>query len=84
MNGFLDAVWIFFTINDFFPLFSGLCILSGTLLGLSAPRGLHFSEVTDSTAIVHWSSPRFTVDNYRITYVPSEGGENSTTIFSGV
>ncbi|XP_037548160.1 tenascin [Nematolebias whitei] len=42
--------------------------------GLSAPRGLHFSEVTDSTAIVHWSSPHFTVDNYRITYVPFEGG----------
>ncbi|XP_037835407.1 tenascin isoform X3 [Kryptolebias marmoratus] len=42
--------------------------------GLSSPRGLHFSEVTDSTAIVHWSNPRFTVDNYRITYVPFEGG----------
>uniref|UniRef100_A0A3Q2ZT11 Tenascin C n=1 Tax=Kryptolebias marmoratus TaxID=37003 RepID=A0A3Q2ZT11_KRYMA len=39
-----------------------------------SPRGLHFSEVTDSTAIVHWSNPRFTVDNYRITYVPFEGG----------
>ncbi|XP_016518251.1 tenascin isoform X3 [Poecilia formosa] len=42
--------------------------------GLSAPRGLHFTEVTDSTAIVHWSIPRFPVDNYRITYVPFEGG----------
>ncbi|XP_008421676.1 tenascin isoform X2 [Poecilia reticulata] len=42
--------------------------------GLSAPRGLHFTEVTDSTAVVHWSIPRFPVDNYRITYVPFEGG----------
>ncbi|KAM6902406.1 tenascin-like isoform 8-T8 [Xenentodon cancila] len=42
--------------------------------GLSSPRGLHFSEVTPSTAVVHWSMPRSPVDNYRITYVPFEGG----------
>ncbi|MED6251507.1 hypothetical protein ATANTOWER_031794, partial [Ataeniobius toweri] len=42
--------------------------------GLSAPKGLHFTEVTDSTAVVHWSIPRSPVDNYRITYVPIEGG----------
>ncbi|XP_047228735.1 tenascin isoform X5 [Girardinichthys multiradiatus] len=42
--------------------------------GLSAPKGLHFTEVTDSTAVVHWSIPRSPVDNYRITYVPFEGG----------
>ncbi|XP_027138029.1 tenascin isoform X2 [Larimichthys crocea] len=42
--------------------------------GLSTPRGLHFSEVTDSSAVVHWSMPRSPVDHYRITYVPFEGG----------
>ncbi|KAM9338176.1 tenascin-like [Symphorus nematophorus] len=42
--------------------------------GLSSPRGLHFSEVTDSSAVVHWSMPRSPVDNYRIAYVPFEGG----------
>ncbi|XP_038589925.1 tenascin isoform X4 [Micropterus salmoides] len=42
--------------------------------GLSTPRGLHFSEVTDSSAVVHWSMPHSHVDNYRITYVPFEGG----------
>ncbi|XP_067431339.1 tenascin-like isoform X2 [Thunnus thynnus] len=42
--------------------------------GLSTPRGLHFSEVTESSAIVHWSLSSSTVDNYRITYVPFEGG----------
>ncbi|XP_074473438.1 tenascin isoform X4 [Sebastes fasciatus] len=42
--------------------------------GLSTPRGLSFSEVTDSSAVVHWSMPRSPVDNYRITYVPFEGG----------
>uniref|UniRef100_A0A671WHL6 Tenascin Ca n=1 Tax=Sparus aurata TaxID=8175 RepID=A0A671WHL6_SPAAU len=42
--------------------------------GLSTPRGLHFSEVTDSSAVVHWSMPRSPVDTYRITYLPFEGG----------
>ncbi|XP_070706128.1 tenascin isoform X2 [Pempheris klunzingeri] len=42
--------------------------------GLSIPKGLHFTEVTDSSAIVHWSMPRSPVDSYRITYVPFEGG----------
>ncbi|XP_034094748.1 tenascin isoform X3 [Gymnodraco acuticeps] len=42
--------------------------------GLSTPNGLSFSEVIDSSAVVHWSMPRFPVDNYRITYVPFEGG----------
>lgn len=45
-----------------------------TLLGLSTPRGLSFSDVTDSSAVVHWSMPRSAVDNYRVTYVPFEGG----------
>ncbi|XP_068562638.1 tenascin isoform X2 [Cebidichthys violaceus] len=42
--------------------------------GLSTPRGLSFSEVTESSAVVHWSMPRSPVDNYRIAYVPFEGG----------
>uniref|UniRef100_A0A668SBA6 Zmp:0000000846 n=1 Tax=Oreochromis aureus TaxID=47969 RepID=A0A668SBA6_OREAU len=53
------------------------------LLGLSTPRGLHFSEVTDSSAVVHWSMPRSPVDNYRITYVPFEGGSPMTLTVDG-
>ncbi|KAK5901155.1 hypothetical protein CgunFtcFv8_026053 [Champsocephalus gunnari] len=45
-----------------------------TKTGLSTPNGLSFSEVMVSSAVVHWSMPRFPVDNYRITYVPFEGG----------
>lgn len=45
-----------------------------TLPGLSTPKGLHFSDVTDSSAVVHWSMPRSLVDSYRVTYVPFEGG----------
>ncbi|XP_063746208.1 tenascin-like isoform X3 [Eleginops maclovinus] len=42
--------------------------------GLSTPNGLSFSEVMDSSAMVHWSMPRSPVDGYRITYMPFEGG----------
>ncbi|XP_023816280.1 tenascin isoform X10 [Oryzias latipes] len=42
--------------------------------GLSSPRGLRFSDVTDSTAVVHWSTLGSLVDNYRITYTPFGGG----------
>ncbi|XP_068609496.1 tenascin-like [Brachionichthys hirsutus] len=42
--------------------------------GLGTPNGLRFSEVTDSSAVVHWSTPRSPVDSYRVTYVPFEGG----------
>ncbi|XP_041667615.1 tenascin-like isoform X2 [Cheilinus undulatus] len=42
--------------------------------GLSTPKGLHFSDVTDSSAVVHWSMPRSPVDGFRITYLPFEGG----------
>lgn len=48
---------------------------------LSTPRGLRFSHVTGSSAVVHWSTPRSPVDNYRITYVPSEGGRRSISGF---
>ncbi|XP_034047786.1 tenascin-like isoform X2 [Thalassophryne amazonica] len=51
--------------------------------GLSSPRGLHFSEVTDSSAVVHWSMPNSPVDNYRVTYVPFEGGAPMTVTVDG-
>ncbi|XP_071322841.1 tenascin isoform X2 [Trachinotus anak] len=51
--------------------------------GLSTPRGLHFSEVTDSSAVVHWSMPRSAVDTYRISYVPFEGGSPMVVTVEG-
>ncbi|XP_040014026.1 tenascin-like [Xiphias gladius] len=51
--------------------------------GLSTPRGLHFSEVTDSSAIVHWSMTHSPVDIYRITYVPFEGGSPMAVTVDG-
>ncbi|XP_068190377.1 tenascin-like isoform X4 [Antennarius striatus] len=51
--------------------------------GLSTPNGLHFSEVTDSSAVVHWSMPRSPVDSYRITYVTFEGGSPMVVTVDG-
>ncbi|XP_029693779.1 tenascin-like isoform X1 [Takifugu rubripes] len=51
--------------------------------GLSTPKGLHFSDVTDSSAVVHWSMPRSLVDSYRVTYVPFEGGSPMTVTVDG-
>ncbi|XP_071206910.1 tenascin isoform X6 [Salvelinus alpinus] len=51
--------------------------------GLGAPRGIHFSEVTESSAIVHWIMPRARVDSYRIIYVPLQGGSPMTVLADG-
>uniref|UniRef100_A0A673YB97 Tenascin C n=1 Tax=Salmo trutta TaxID=8032 RepID=A0A673YB97_SALTR len=51
--------------------------------GLGAPRGIRFSEVTESSAIVHWTMPRARVDSYRIIYVPLQGGSPMTVLADG-
>ncbi|XP_036385252.1 tenascin-like [Megalops cyprinoides] len=51
--------------------------------GLGAPRGIHFSDITDTSAIVHWTLPRTVVDSYRVTYVPAEGGAPVTVTVDG-
>uniref|UniRef100_A0A3Q1HWF9 Uncharacterized protein n=1 Tax=Anabas testudineus TaxID=64144 RepID=A0A3Q1HWF9_ANATE len=60
---------------------SAVSIVAST--GLSTPRGLHFSDVTDSSAVVHWSMPRSPVDHYRITYMPFEGGSPMAVTVDG-
>ncbi|KAM6965214.1 tenascin [Aplochiton taeniatus] len=41
--------------------------------GLGSPKGVRFSDVTDTSATVHWTLPRARVDSYRVIYVPSMG-----------
>lgn len=50
---------------------------------LGAPKGLRFSDVTDTSAIVHWSVPRARVDSYRVSYVPKHGGSAKTLSVDG-
>ncbi|XP_036453938.1 tenascin isoform X2 [Colossoma macropomum] len=51
--------------------------------GLGTPKGIRFSEVTDTSATVHWTVPRARVDSYRVTYVPVQGGSPMTITVDG-
>ncbi|XP_077377651.1 tenascin isoform X3 [Festucalex cinctus] len=50
---------------------------------LGPPKGIRFSDVTDSSATVHWAVPRARVDSYRVTYVPAHGGNAKTVTVDG-
>ncbi|XP_034727752.1 tenascin-like isoform X5 [Etheostoma cragini] len=47
------------------------------------PKGFRFSDVTDTSATVHWGVPRARVDSYRVTYVPAHGGNAKTLTVDG-
>uniref|UniRef100_A0A8D0ASX2 Tenascin Cb n=1 Tax=Sander lucioperca TaxID=283035 RepID=A0A8D0ASX2_SANLU len=47
------------------------------------PKGFRFSDVTDTSATVHWVVPRARVDSYRVTYVPAHGGQCPTLTVDG-
>ncbi|XP_030579663.1 tenascin isoform X2 [Archocentrus centrarchus] len=49
-------------------------VIAETITDLGSPKGIRFSDVTDTSATVHWVTPRARVDNYRVTYVPAYGG----------
>ncbi|XP_048098704.1 tenascin isoform X3 [Alosa alosa] len=51
--------------------------------GLGMPKGIRFSDVTDTSATVHWSVPRARVDSYRVSYVPLQGGSPMTVTVDG-
>nr|AAI63556.1 Tnc protein [Danio rerio] len=51
--------------------------------GLGAPKGIRFSDVTDTSATVHWTMPHTRVDNYRVIYVPIQGGSPLTLRVDG-
>lgn len=42
---------------------------------LGPPKAIRFSEVTDTSATVHWMTPGAPVDSYLVTYVPAHGGQ---------
>ncbi|XP_023253570.1 tenascin-like isoform X3 [Seriola lalandi dorsalis] len=50
---------------------------------LGSPKGIRFSDVTDTSATVHWVIPRARVDSYRVTYVPAHGGNAKTLSVDG-
>ncbi|XP_051525385.1 tenascin [Myxocyprinus asiaticus] len=58
-------------------------ILAIARTGLGTPKGIHFSDVTDTSATVHWTMPHTQVDSYRVSYVPIQGGSPMTLQVDG-
>ncbi|XP_075955834.1 tenascin isoform X4 [Anarhichas minor] len=50
---------------------------------LGSPKGIRFSDVTDTSATVHWVVPKARVDNNRVTYMPAHGGNAKTLTVDG-
>ncbi|XP_065819094.1 tenascin isoform X3 [Labrus bergylta] len=50
---------------------------------LGPPKAIRFSDVTDTSATVHWVVPRARVDSYRVTFVPAHGGTAKTLTVDG-
>uniref|UniRef100_A0A667Y0D6 Tenascin Cb n=1 Tax=Myripristis murdjan TaxID=586833 RepID=A0A667Y0D6_9TELE len=59
-----------------------LLLLTCSMTDLGSPKGVRFSDVTDTSATVHWVVPRARVDSYQVTYVPAHGvdGAESQTV----
>ncbi|NXI42147.1 TENA protein, partial [Galbula dea] len=50
---------------------------------VGAPKGISFSDITESAATVSWTPPRTRVDSYRISYVPVTGGTPNVVTVDG-
>uniref|UniRef100_A0A8P4K737 Tenascin Cb n=1 Tax=Dicentrarchus labrax TaxID=13489 RepID=A0A8P4K737_DICLA len=59
---------------------SSKSVMEGVRTDLGSPKGIRFSDVTDTSATVHWVVPRARVDSYRVTYVPAHGGQCPHTL----
>ncbi|XP_014873463.1 tenascin isoform X1 [Poecilia latipinna] len=58
-------------------------VREGVRTDLGSPKGIRFSGVTDTSATVHWLTPRARVDNYQVTYMPAHGGVAKTLTVDG-
>ncbi|XP_036954764.1 tenascin isoform X1 [Acanthopagrus latus] len=58
-------------------------VFADTITDLGPPKGIRFSDVTDTSATVHWVIPRARVDSYKVTYVPAHGGNAKTLTVDG-
>ncbi|XP_047447744.1 tenascin isoform X2 [Mugil cephalus] len=58
-------------------------VFADTITDLGSPKGIRFSDVTDTSATVHWVTPRARVDSYRVTYIPAHGGNAKTLAVDG-
>ncbi|XP_062930010.1 tenascin isoform X4 [Mobula hypostoma] len=58
-------------------------IITIATTGVGSPKHLEFSDVTDTTVLVRWDLPRAHVDNFKVIYEPTDGGESTTVTVEG-
>ncbi|XP_068460742.1 tenascin isoform X2 [Clinocottus analis] len=58
-------------------------VFADTITDLGSPKGIRFSDVSDTSATVHWVVPKARVDSNRVTYVPAHGGNAKTLTVDG-
>ncbi|XP_037339435.2 tenascin isoform X1 [Pungitius pungitius] len=58
-------------------------VFADTITDLGSPKAIRFSDVTDTSATVHWVLPKARVDSNRVTYVPAHGGNAKTLTVDG-
>ncbi|XP_072344357.1 tenascin isoform X10 [Scyliorhinus torazame] len=51
--------------------------------GLGAPKGIQFTDITDTTLTVRWDLPRTYITSFKIIYVPTDGGASNTETVDG-
>ncbi|XP_072096758.1 tenascin isoform X6 [Mobula birostris] len=58
-------------------------IITVAITGVGSPKHLEFSDVTDTTVLVRWELPRAHVDNFKVIYEPTDGGESTIVTVEG-
>ncbi|XP_038637882.1 tenascin isoform X5 [Scyliorhinus canicula] len=51
--------------------------------GLGAPKGIQFTDITDTTLTVRWDLHRTYITSFKIIYVPTDGGASNTETVDG-
>ncbi|XP_059850449.1 tenascin-R-like isoform X8 [Hypanus sabinus] len=51
--------------------------------GLRSPKQLEFLDITDTTVLVRWDLHSAHVDNFKVIYEPTDGGESTTVTVEG-
>ncbi|XP_059850443.1 tenascin-like isoform X2 [Hypanus sabinus] len=53
------------------------------ITGLRSPKQLEFLDITDTTVLVRWDLHSAHVDNFKVIYEPTDGGESTTVTVEG-
>ncbi|XP_038637890.1 tenascin isoform X13 [Scyliorhinus canicula] len=58
-------------------------LVGSVTTGLGAPKGIQFTDITDTTLTVRWDLHRTYITSFKIIYVPTDGGASNTETVDG-